>query len=299
MKTGARNRRGGFTLIELMLVISIILLLVMIMAVAVRPNPSAAAAVQRMNTLSAALDAWHNVFGVYPPSYHSGPADRFGAQKLYYYLKGPNETGWKSGDNMVGVIGVLSAEYTWEGAMNVSPDWVTTPTGYGGYKYFNDGIQGGDRAILYYRAAWLVGQATNANGAATQPPTPLVSTTSSIGLPNYYNYHDNLDPNASYNLPGTNTDSPFWPEQGTNPDGITKQQQWSNEVVDWTKTNLSSGGGTVSTATAATYNPPYGNVYPQRQSTYTLISAGLDREFGLPTDQRHGWASDDITNFTP
>lgn len=292
MKAGAKERRSGFTLIELLLVISIILLLITILAVAVNPKSGPAAAIQRMNSLSAALEAWRNVYGVYPPSSSQGHggAPQYGAQCLYYYLKGPKGLGWAVGDNMPGVIGTVSAEYTWQGAMNVGVDWVTTPQGqYNGQPYFNDGIQGGDRAILYYRAAWLVNQAqSGASGGQ-----PLVSTTNSIGLYNYYNFNDNCDSGATYQ-----SDSPFWPGSGPNspgttpnPSGYSKQQQWENEITDVYKTEASAG--------QVAYTTPAAQRFPQRPMTYILISAGTDREFGMPSDPSRGWASDDITNYTP
>ena len=278
MKAERKDRRGGFTLIELLLVISIILLLVSILAVAVTPPQGAVVAQKRMDSLDAALSAYRSVYGYYPPSSYSN--GMFGAQKLYYYLKGPTGTGWSPPTVM--------AEYTWEGAMNVSGDWVTTPTNYSGKAYFNDGIQGGDRAILYYRAAWRVGDV----------PTGqlLASTTNSVGLDNYFNYNDNCEQGALYT-----SDSPFWPGTGNSPSttaipaGVSKKQQWYNEITDWSKTRASVANNpdlANATSNAATR-------YPQRPMSYIMISAGKDREFGLPSDPSRGWASDDITNFSP
>jgi prepilin-type N-terminal cleavage/methylation domain-containing protein len=283
MRAGAKDSRGGFTLIELLLVISIILLLVSILVVAVSPKSTQnVIAVKRMDSLAAAADAFRNVFGVYPPSnskagFGATGAPSYGAQCLYYYLKGPADAngvchGWSPSSNPP-----VAAEYSWEGAMNVNNDWVTTPTGYNGRPYFNDGIQGGDRAILYYRAASKVGQAQSGSVDGQL----LASTTSSIGLYNYYNYNDNCDTSAN---PGS--DSPFWPNNNlsTVPSGWqSKQAQWENEATDWNN----------STATAAAQR------YPQRPMSYIMISAGLDREFGLPSDPSRGWASDDITNYSP
>lgn len=301
MKAGAKERRGGFTLIELLLVISIILLLITILAVAVHPNTGPAAALQRMNSLSAALEAWRNVYGYYPPSnnlsgFAKDSAPPYGAQCLYYYLMGPVVNGVPQGWSP-NTTPAVSAEFTWQGAMNVSADWVTTPPanlGLGNASYFNDGIQGGDRAILYYRAAWQVGQ--SANGTPTPlPAQTLATTTNSIGLYNYYRYNDNCDHNSDYK-----GDSPLWPGAGPNspgttknPQGFTKQQQWENEVTDWFKTQNSYTDPNLDDRTSI----PTNQRYPQRPMTYLLISAGTDREFGLPSDISRGWDTDDIQNY--
>lgn len=225
---------------------------------------------KRLDSLAAATDACRSVFGVYPPSnnLHDSKAPQYGAQCLYYYLKGPAGKGWAPSTSPA-----VSPEYSWPGAMNVSSDWVTTPVSYGGKAYFNDGLPGTDRAILYYRANW---KANNNTGA------PLASTTSALGLTNYYTYTDNADKTSA------NTDSPFWSDRST---GLTstKQQQWQNEITDWVKT---SDGG-ISTATAVSLR------YPANCNSYLLISAGMDREFGLPSEPSRGWASDDVMNFRP
>ncbi len=312
MRAGAKGSRGGFTLIELLLVISIILLLLTILVVAVHNNSTGVVvAMQRMNTLSAALDAYKNVFGVYPPSNqkwdHNAP--QYGAQCLYYYLKGkPDSNGVSHGWS--NALHNIPVEFNWEGAMNVGADWTSTPNNpnLGTAQYFNDGIPGGDRAMLYYRASWMVGQAQNTNGAPTPPPTLLATSTLSIGgslgLYSYYRYEDNCDAGSSYT-----SDSPFWPGQGNAPPKLdpttgssvtfTKQQQWENEITDIDKTRNSSTNANDLGAGDITMTTPAAQRYPQRAMTYILISAGVDREFGLPSDPSKGWASDDIMNFTP
>jgi type II secretory pathway pseudopilin PulG len=268
-----------------LIAITIFLALVLASMLVRSPPPGwhgeAAEAIQRMNSLAAALDAYREVFGAYPPSNNKSDhnAPQYGAQCLFYYLMGPSGKGWSPS-----TIPAVEAKYNWPGVKNVNSDWVTTPKGYGGRPYFIDGISGGDRAILYYRAA-----SEDSNGR------PLVSSTQSVGLYNYYDFNDNCDATAT-----AKSNSPFWPGRGLSPVSqwstvaFTKQQQWENEITDFTRT-----GAALSNSEENITAIPAARRFPKNCNTYILISAGMDREFGLPSDPSRGWASDDITNYTP
>lgn len=268
-----------------LIAITIFLALVLASMLVRSPPPGwhgeAAEAIQRMNSLAAALDDYREVFGAYPPSNNkSDPqAPQYGAQCLFYYLMGPSGKGWSPSTTPA-----VEAKFTWPGVKNVKSDWVTTPKDYGGRPYFNDGFTRGDRAILYYRAA-----SEDSSG------TPLASSTQSVGLYNYYEFIDNCDANAS-----AERNSPFWPGRGLSPVAqwspvaFTKQQQWENEITDFTRTRAALSNSEENNSAI-----PAARRIPQRCNSYILISAGVDREFGLPSDPSRGWASDDFTNYAP
>jgi len=86
--------RRGFTLIELMMVISIILLLMALMTPAITEALNMVNVVRTKNTIAligTGLEAFKQDFGYYPPS--SGG----GADALYDAVMGPSGDGWPSG----------------------------------------------------------------------------------------------------------------------------------------------------------------------------------------------------------
>jgi len=97
--------RGGFTLVELLVVMGIIALLVSLLFPAVTGVMVAvrrAATANVINTLGVALDAFRNDWGVYPPSDNThadkltgaGSDAAYGYYNLFLALTGPDQKGW-------------------------------------------------------------------------------------------------------------------------------------------------------------------------------------------------------------
>jgi prepilin-type N-terminal cleavage/methylation domain-containing protein len=150
MSAWATDRRArGFTLIELMIVISIIAILIIILIPGLQiTSKEELRTKQIMNALRNALEAYEKVYGMYPPSDNGSVGT--GAQCLYYYLMGPREEGW----GINSADGGVPAKYLWAPPKDLQNDWMVG----GGpgtdikRKFFCDGDVNKDRAILYYRA---------------------------------------------------------------------------------------------------------------------------------------------------
>jgi len=142
MQTGGRQR-GGFTLIEMMLVMMIIGIMLLILIPAVTPRSlGRLATVRIMDSLKNELEAYYAVYGAYPPSDHGSMS---GSQCLYYFLTGPRGRGWQRNSQDGGV----SATKTWEPS-TFNAEWIGQIGS--GPKFFLDGYGDGTRALLYYRA---------------------------------------------------------------------------------------------------------------------------------------------------
>ncbi len=139
----SRKRAAGFTLVELLIVLSIIGILVIILAVGAKLGSKTELQTRQiMKELGAALEAYHRVFRAYPPSNCNEAGT--GAQCLYHYLMGPNGEGWSPIEGGVPVDFVFVPP-------RIGRDWVIDPE-LASPPFFTDGNPAEPRAILYYRA---------------------------------------------------------------------------------------------------------------------------------------------------
>jgi len=142
MRMGGR-KQGGFTLIELMLVLVIIGIMLMILVPALSTKSLGRLATLRiMASLKGELDAFYVTFGYYPPSSHQGMS---GSQCLYYFLTGPRGRGWKPNP----ADGGVPPTRTWEPS-TFNAEWIGQIGS--GPQFFLDGYGDGAKALLYYRA---------------------------------------------------------------------------------------------------------------------------------------------------
>lgn len=146
MKASRVPRHRGFTLVELLIVMTIIAVLIAILVAVARPDRDKVQWWKTVETLDQALLAYRNVYnGEYPPSNSSVLGSGRGAESLYYHLMGPTDNGWDV-DNGVKPIYRFSppkqliTEATVGGGEN------------GSRKYFTDGNRSEPMPVLYYCA---------------------------------------------------------------------------------------------------------------------------------------------------
>lgn len=145
------GRPCGFTLVELLLVMSIIIMLVGLLIPAVNAAVMAvrgAASENTIHQLEAALETFRQDWGMYPPSkigkdgWDQRPGDGYYA--LLYYLVGPEGRGWGSlSASKIGPFGgTASAPY--------GPYYKTSDPGTGGLSPIPDAFKP-PKYIFYYR----------------------------------------------------------------------------------------------------------------------------------------------------
>jgi prepilin-type N-terminal cleavage/methylation domain-containing protein len=265
-KTGKTS--GGFTMIELLVVISIILVLLLILVVGINDLSTKVTATSAMiETMTSILTSYRDLYDEYPPSaipasYPNAASVKTGAQCLYYFLMGPNGQGW----GPESVNGSVPNRFRWR-PPQIPLEWVSRQDGAGGAiaPFFNDGIPNETRAMLYYRASVLrtvVGQTKGDEEGA-----------SSI-----YRFNDNADSSPSA------AGGPFWPKTADNmwwtTFGSSGDAAWEALIIDTRRAMNTQGTASVSPQ-------------PFNTNTFMLIGAGNDRVFGKAADG----TLDDITNF--
>jgi type II secretory pathway pseudopilin PulG len=156
MMNGIAQRvvKRGFTLIEMLIVISIIMVLIVILVAAIRTvGQDEAAARQVIKSLENALASYYAMYGAYPPSkvpdgYPNAEGISSGAEALYYFLHGPRGEGW--GPHALDG-GIRERGKNWTPQKAVSDKWISRDTT--APRYYIDALGDDGKPILYYRAA--------------------------------------------------------------------------------------------------------------------------------------------------
>lgn len=218
MRVGTRDSGKAFTLIELLIVMVIISVLIAILVPAVMVPKGLVRTMQIMKALESALASYEATFGMFPPSqmptgYSGTSGVGTGAQCLYYFLMGPNETGWGTAS----ADGGLSSRYIWGPAKDLDQTWMVAGGEGSVAEYFSDGDPSKDKALLYYRADITIGS-------------------DNLRPVRYDEVYDRSDNNGS-------ADGPFWSPSGTDWEELIKHPYSQHDAPYNARTYLLIGAG--------------------------------------------------------
>lgn len=202
MKASRVPRHRGFTLVELLIVMTIIAILIAILVAVARPPRDEVQWWKAVQTLDQALQAYRNVYGgEYPPSNNPALGSGRGAECLYYYLMGPSGNGWDVGASDGGVKPI----YRFAPPKDLITEAMVGSDTSGGPKYFTDNNRSDPMPVLYYCANV---KKTRKLVTGADKKTVMIEVREAETYDKVYNFNDNSTRMKDSNLFATKIRDP-------------------------------------------------------------------------------------------